>query len=504
MAIDKLVDSSQLDTDLTSIANAIRAKGGTSAQLTFPNEFVTAINAISGGGGSTLITKTITENGTYTATDDSADGYSEVTVNVPTGGGGGAVSESDVNFYNYDGTILHSYTVAEFNALTEMPSNPTHTGLTAQGWNWSLADAKAYVTKYPEGTLNIGQKYVTDDGKTRFYIHIDDVTPANRKTFYLRFAATVVGGVTINWGDGNSETNTATAATNYSHTYDATGDFIITLTVTSGTISFVGTSGSSGHSVYGSRAITNYQNRGRIRKVEIGNNVTSIGAYAFNNCYSLTSLTIPDGVTSISNYAFQYCFSLTSITIPDSVTSIGGYVFSNCYSLTSLTIHDGVTSISVSAFQYCYSLTSLTIPDGVTSIGNYAFQGCYSLTSLTIPDGVTSIGTYTFQSCYNLTSLTIPDGVTSIGTYTISSCHSLTSLTIPDGVTSINAYAFQSCFGISEYHMLPTTPPKLSNANAFSGIQSDCIIYVPVGCLEAYKTATNWSTYASHMQEESA
>lgn len=86
MAIDKLVDSSQLDTDLTSIANAIRAKGGTSAQLTFPNEFVTAINAISGGGGSTLVTKTITENGTYTATDDDADGYSEVTVNVPTSG----------------------------------------------------------------------------------------------------------------------------------------------------------------------------------------------------------------------------------------------------------------------------------------------------------------------------------------------------------------------------------------------------------------------------------
>lgn len=86
MAIDKLVDSSQLDTDLTSIANAIRAKGGTSAQLTFPNEFVAAINAISGGGGSTLVTKTITENGTYTATDDGANGYSEVTVNVPTSG----------------------------------------------------------------------------------------------------------------------------------------------------------------------------------------------------------------------------------------------------------------------------------------------------------------------------------------------------------------------------------------------------------------------------------
>lgn len=88
MSVDKLVDSTQLDTDLTSVANAIRTKGGTSASLTFPSDFVSAINAISGGVGSTLIAKSITANGTYNATDDSADGYSSVTVNVPTGGGG--------------------------------------------------------------------------------------------------------------------------------------------------------------------------------------------------------------------------------------------------------------------------------------------------------------------------------------------------------------------------------------------------------------------------------
>ena len=51
MAVDKLVDSSQLDADLTSVANAIRAKGGTSASLAFPSGFVSAIGNIPGGGG---------------------------------------------------------------------------------------------------------------------------------------------------------------------------------------------------------------------------------------------------------------------------------------------------------------------------------------------------------------------------------------------------------------------------------------------------------------------
>ena len=51
MSVDKLVDSTQLDADLTSVANAIRTKGGTSASLSFPSGFVSAINSIPTGGG---------------------------------------------------------------------------------------------------------------------------------------------------------------------------------------------------------------------------------------------------------------------------------------------------------------------------------------------------------------------------------------------------------------------------------------------------------------------
>ena len=58
--------------------------------------------------------------------------------------------------------------------------------------------------------------------------------------------------------------------------------------------------------------------------------VTSIGNYAFYNCSSLTSITIPEGVTSIGYYAFYCCSSLASITIPESVTSIGSETFYCC------------------------------------------------------------------------------------------------------------------------------------------------------------------------------
>ena len=78
MSLDKLVDSTQLDTDLTSVANAIRAKSGGSGQLAFPSGFVSEIQAIPSGGSSvpdfTLVgTQTITES------------VSQVTFSIPAG-----------------------------------------------------------------------------------------------------------------------------------------------------------------------------------------------------------------------------------------------------------------------------------------------------------------------------------------------------------------------------------------------------------------------------------
>ncbi|GHU54058.1 hypothetical protein FACS1894132_08070 [Clostridia bacterium] len=160
--------------------------------------------------------------------------------------------------------------------------------------------------------------------------------------------------------------------------------------------------------------------------------VTSIGDGAFENCTSLTSITIPDSVTSIGDGAFASCTSLTSITIPDSVTSIGYSAFENCTNLTSITIPDSVTSIEYSAFYDCTSLTSITIPNSVTSIGEWAFAYCKSLTSIVIPDSVTSIGYATFYNCKSLTSITIPDSVTSIGDGAFKYCTSLTAIIVDE------------------------------------------------------------------------
>ena len=87
------------------------------------------------------------------------------------------------------------------------------------------------------------------------------------------------------------------------------------------------------------------------------------------------------------------------------IECIISYAFDNCHSLTEITITSSVTSIGSNAFSFCSSLTSITIPNSVTSIGSYAFSGCSSLEGATIGNGVTSIGDYAFNNCSCLTTV---------------------------------------------------------------------------------------------------
>lgn len=425
------------------------------------------------------------------------------------GGGGEPIypaDRSDVNFIDYDGTILYSYTAAEAAELTTLPANPSHSGLTAQGWNYTLAQMKTEVTA--QGKCDIGQMYVTSDGKTRIYCTFQE----GRLSPYLGICPN--GTVIVDWGDGsNTDTLTGTSLTTrrmVQHTYASAGNYVITLTVSNGNFAFYGASA-------GAYLLTKNESTGNesrtylntVTRIELGVNA-SIGKYAFENCCSLMTITIPSSVTSIMESAFRYCCSLVSVTVPSGVTEIGNYGFQTCSALSVISIPSSMTTMGYNNFQNCYALQSIVFPSasGITSLASTTFQNCYALTSITIPSSVAAIGNSLFRYCYALASCNIPSSATQIVGYAFQYCYALATITIPSGVTSIGDYAFHSCFGMREYHLEPTTPPTLSGTNTFTNIPSDCKIYVPYSSdhsvLEAYQTATNWSTYASYMIEESA
>ena len=579
MAVDKLVDSTQLDSDLTSVANAIRTKGGTSAQLSFPSGFVSAIEAI------------------------------------PTGGGG--TTEDQIFFIDYDGTVVESYTKTEWQSVSALPSNPTHTGLVAQGWNWTKAQIDAQLLAVPDGDVYVGQMYITASGKTEVDVVITDAFKSPCCSVYLDSNA----GAIVDWGDGSTpdeiSTGYFTKTENIIHNYSATGAYTITIEQTTTAVASLPTVSSRGFicesgtnstqdKAYGTivehvrmgnvgfrgngdafssfpnlkdvtiprnteiksnflyecfsiksvtlpdtattvpasifyscRALetvsipysvtsimSNAFNCCGLKSITLPNSVTSLEANVFSSCYNLSKINIPSSVTSLGNNVFSECSSLASITLPNSVTTIGKQLFQNCYALQSVVLSTTLTSLPASVFSGCSSLINITIPSSVTSIGNSGFYNCKSLRSVTIPSTVTSIGTSLFGNCYSLKtvvflnsptsfvnslfngcrkleSVTIPNTVTSIGSSTFSNCSFLPVITIPSSVTSIGDSGFSTCSSVKKYHVRATTPPTLGNY-VFSGIASNCIIYVPYSAdhsvLTAYQTA--WSDYASYLQEE--
>ena len=237
----------------------------------------------------------------------------------------------------------------------------------------------------------------------------------------------------------------------------------------------VGTGSSSGRAIS-----TSTKGEITIPSVLGGYPVTSIGDYAFYECNSLTSVTIPSRVMRIGNDAFSHCVGIVSVMIPSSVASIGRGAFSSCSGLTSVTIPPSVTSIGKYAFYRCTGLRAVTIPSSVTSIGESAFCYCSALMSfvvdsenpefcaidallcskdgktliagvngdVSIPLTVISIVSSAFEGCSGLKSVTIPQSVTCIGSSAFSGCSGLTAVLIPDGVMSIGESAFHSCSGL--------------------------------------------------------
>ena len=156
-----------------------------------------------------------------------------------------------------------------------------------------------------------------------------------------------------------------------------------------------------------------------------------------------------------------------------------------------------VMSIRKWAFGKCASLTSIILPNSVRSIGDFAFCNCSKLSAITIPNSVTSIGEMAFTDCESMTSITIPDSVTSIGENAFSYCPSLTSVTIPNSVTSIGSGAFGYCYSLISVTINRTSPPAIQS-NTFYLVPG--YIYVPASAVNTYKSATNWSTYASKIK----
>ena len=207
-----------------------------------------------------------------------------------------------------------------------------------------------------------------------------------------------------------------------------------------------------------------YKLDGRYSKVIINNEVTSIGNYAFAECFDLKEVIFPKGLQRVGQCAFLSCTALDSIILPDGVENVekrafrncsalkrivvpGGIIhdaaFANCDSLVDVSLGNKVTSIGYEAFNDCNGLKSIVLPASIKSIGGHAFYLNNKLTDVSIGGG--SIGEEAFVYCSALKEVNIGENVTSIGGKAFSGCGQIVSLNIAEGVDSIASFAFTEC-----------------------------------------------------------
>lgn len=497
---------------LQDVADAIREKSGETATM-YPADFPYAIRQLSVGGGA-----------------------------VAAGPGG----PSDVNFWDYDGTLVAAYTLEEAQALTALPSPPATDGLSFAGWNWTLNEVRALT--YP---MDVGALYVPTDGATHLYIQPDGYGPIT-----LSYKQSAADGVTIDWGDG-SETYTASLAGGVQATHEFTGGktlYDVTLTVNSGTVTL-------GYSSAGSAPILSDQ--AALRALFCGRGVTALATSALAGAYGATWVTLGTELETMARLTLDNCITVSSVALPRTLTTIpstvagyygygprmvqfsplaaeiGSSAFAGAYHMrygvppagcaigssamryaqsraiacggdlsgnTYIAANNSAlqvahlaagTILGANAFNACYGLKKIT--GGSYSVaGAAAFYDCRSLEDVGNLTG--DLPQNALYRCMSIRTLTLPADCSSVGNSALNGLYNLATITVPAAVASIGTYFCASCNSLHRITMLGSTPPTLG-ANALNSVNlpDEFEILVPAASLATYQSATNWSAFADYM-----
>lgn len=255
-----------------------------------------------------------------------------------------------------------------------------------------------------------------------------------------------------------------------------------------------------------------------LTSISLPNTITEIQD-SFNYCYKLTSITIPDSVTTIYN-AFRGCVNLNYVSIGANCSSIGQYAFKDCYFAKSNFINNSTLNAEEHQFwgatlcdleenaclvtnnELLYirpNHTNVVIPSSVTTISNTCTAS--NVSSITIPDTVTNVPIYALihasgtlywnvknQTDYELRNLNSYTRFTKYNEFIFGEsvqvipnafCNKnniITSLEFPSNVLTIGEYAFTNCTNLQTIRFNGVQRIKTS---AFLGCTNLKSIYLP-------------------------
>ena len=364
----------------------------------------------------------------------------------------------------------------------------------------------------------------------------------------------------IDWGDDTTENASGTGYKSYSHTYGNSGfhqmevrdcrditscrgsssNLIAYWSIGDSKISNITFSGCSKLIYFGKDVFKNDTDRTDASSLLYGCssltsvdltplaswvNVTSCN-YLLSSCTSLTSVDLTPLTSWVNvrscDYLLSGCTSLTSVDLTPLASWVNvtncDYSLSVCTKLTSVDLTPLASWVNVtSCNSLLYNCTSLTSVDltplaswvNVTSC-NSLLSNCTKLTSVDLTPLASWVNAtncdYLLYNCTSLTSVDLTPlaswvNVTNCN-YLLSSCTKLTSVDLTPLASWVkltsNSSLLSGCYNLAFVSVLSTPPFTLSSGALTNG--NNCPIYVPDDAVDTYKTATNWSAYASRIK----
>ena len=284
-----------------------------------------------------------------------------------------------------------------------------------------------------------------------------------------------------------------------------------------------------------------YDVRGSITTINMPNEMTKIGDYAFYKCTEVTSINMPTTLTAIGEKAFAQDTKLAcEIILPASMTTIASRAFFNCQAVTAFHL-EATTPPTIPNDAFERTTAPIHVPCGYghiygkhTQWGELNLEMCellqdnvyyYPIDSHTaravtyhsnptdtivipsavvidgVPRTVTEVADFAFTDCDDLPAIYFSEGLEYIGERAFVRCYGLHgTIVLPATLETIGERAFSYCNNVDRYTIQAMTPPVLG-ANAFTGDNKNALFYISCEAMDDYKVATNWSSLKSRLRD---
>lgn len=429
-----------------------------------------------GGSPSVLIEKSVTANDVYNAADDNADGYSKVTVNVPSSSPTLIEKSITANgVYNASSDSADGYSKVTVAVQPEFYATPKEFS-----FKQNHVEFEAVV---PSGVTNLAEAAFSNTNVTDVTIP-STVTTIGNKAFQncMRIEELEIP-------------DTVTSIGSYAF---AGSTSLKTVTIKNANVG-----------QYGFQGCTALEEIPDVFKTGYPWNTTSYSSNMFSGCTSIEEVDITIGTAGTGSSVFQGCTGLKSITLrKGNVNSfvVGSSYAKGCTSLETVNLPNEVTEIASNAFEDCSSLSTINMPTSLTKIGGSAFKDCTSLKAVVLPNTITgtNLGIASFSGCSGLESIILPNAITKITQQLLEGCSSLKTLEIPASVCSTasgNWIEARALEGLSSLEWLKFGSSVAVNAysTAFSNLPTTCRILVPLGSFGSYVTKANYPSKNSYL-----